>query len=115
MRLRFLALCVVLLSACVSFHGERVYTGVYSEGREVMLFHADGQEDAWGIASGSTLYALRAAAPQGVSRDGLPPPFSVHARIKGVVSSPGRYGHLGMFRREIIITDVIEVLDDDAG
>ena len=116
MRLGILALCFVLLSACASFHGsERVYTGVYAEGLEMMTFRAEGRHETWSVAGGSGVYALQEAAPRIYAADGGPrTPFAVRATIKGELSRRGRYGHVGAFRREITITEVVEVLDNDA-
>lgn len=96
-----------LVAACASpfgATGERQYTGVYAEGTEIMTFHADGEAHPWAVAGGDALYALQAAAPPRAQPwDG----FQIRAVIKGRLSERGRYGHLGMFEREITITDVI--------
>jgi hypothetical protein len=111
--MRFHALALfLLLGACVSpfHHAERVYTGVYAEGMETMTFRAEGRDETWSVASGGGVYTLQNAAPRvHAAERGPREPFSVRATVRGVVSAPGRYGHLGLFPREITITDVVEV------
>lgn len=98
--------CLALFAAaCISPFGtgERRFTGVYVEGREVMVFEPAGTDQSW-AAVGQTS-SLRAALPPGVDPE---PGFRVCATIMGRVSPIGRYGHLGLFSREIEITRVIE-------
>lgn len=116
MRLILLAALSFLLCACASPFGatELRYTGVYAEGLETMTFRADGVDETWSVASGGALYALQSAAPRVDSESGGErAPFNVRATVRGVLSQPGRYGHLGFFRREITITEVVEVLGSD--
>ena len=114
MRLGLLALSFLLLGACVSFdRSERVYTGVYAEGLETMTFRVEGRDDTWSVAGGGGVYTLQNAVPRVYLADGGPrEPFSVRATIRGVVSGPGRYGHVGAFPHEITITEVVEVHAD---
>jgi hypothetical protein len=102
MRITMAAL-MLTLAACATPSGEQRYTGLYSEGLETMTFRAEGRDEHW-VVSGN-YYALQAAAPPRANpQDG----FSVCATIEGRLSERGRYGHLGMFPREIEITRVIE-------
>lgn len=106
MRAMIASLILCLAAACASpgATGERLYTGVYAEGMEIVSFHADGEEGAWAVAGGDGVYALRAAAPPRAQPwDG----FHIRATIRGRLSETGRYGHLGLFTREITITDVV--------
>ena len=116
MRLFLLMMFIpLLLSGCALTPTTQTYTGVYAEGLETMTFHADGQSEPWSVAGGAGVYALQAAVPPIYSAEGGPrAPFRVRATIRGEVSGPGRYGHLGLFRREISITDVVEVSAADA-
>lgn len=105
MRTIIAAAFVTLLTACASPGGEnpRTYSGVYAEGMETMTFRPEGRDEAWAVRSGYE--ALQAAAPPRADpNDG----FRVCATIEGRLSERGRYGHLGMFPREIEITRVIE-------
>jgi hypothetical protein len=105
--MRLLAIILLgLLTACTTplGSGERRFTGEYREGLETMVFQADGGTEAW-AARGPAIYALQAAAPPRAHQyDG----FRIRATIVGRLSPPGRYGHLGMFPREIEIIEVIE-------
>lgn len=102
MRIAITAL-ILSLAACATPQSERRYTGVYSEGLETMTFQAEGRDEHWVVAG--NYYALQTAAPPRANpQDG----FNVCATITGRLSERGRYGHLGMFPREITITEVIE-------
>ncbi|HYD89067.1 MAG TPA: hypothetical protein VEA80_16440 [Vitreimonas sp.] len=103
---------ILSLTACASplSDGGRRYTGVYAEGMETMTFRAEGGDETWAVVSGFA--PLQAAAPPRADpRDG----FSVCATIVGRLSPRGRYGHLGMFPREIEITEVIETRPGPCG
>ncbi len=78
-----------------------------------MTFQADGEAEAWSVAGGAGVYALQAAAPSRYLPEGVRAPFAVRATIRGEVSRPGRYGHLGLFRREITITEVVNAMPPD--
>lgn len=107
-------IAALVLSGCVSGpEPERVYTGLYAEGLETMTFTIDGSEEHW-VATGDGIYALQNSSPREYSADGMRVPFSVRARVVGVLSPPGQYGHLGMFRREISISRLVEVLNAGA-
>jgi hypothetical protein len=103
-----------LLGACALSPPARTYTGIYAEGLETMTFQPEGQNETWAVAGGSGVYALQAAAPHVTSPDGVRAPFRVRATIRGELSRPGRYGHLGFFRRQITITEVLEATPADA-
>jgi hypothetical protein len=93
-----------LVAACTSVGTDnRLYTGVYSEGMETMTFHADGEAQAWSV-TGPAVGALQNAAP---ARQNPWDGFRIRAIVKGELSQPGRYGHLGMYQREITITEVV--------
>lgn len=79
-----------------------------------MTFRPDGQDETWAVAGGGGVYALQAAAQSVVSSEGMRAPFRVRATIRGEVSGPGRYGHLGFFRRQITITEVLGAEPADA-
>lgn len=113
-RLLFSFVFAALLGACAISPATRTYTGIYAEGLESTTFQPDGQDETWAVAGGSGVYALQAAAPRVVSSDGVRAPFRVRATIRGEVSGPGRYGHLGFFRRQITITEVLEAAPADA-
>lgn len=103
---------LVLLAACASPFGasDRRYVGVYSEGLETMTFRADERDEEWSVKG--AFYALQAAAPPRADpTDG----FSVCATVVGRLSPPGRYGHLGLFRRELEVVNVVEARPPPCG
>lgn len=113
-RLLFTFVLAAFLGACAMSPAARTYTGVYAEGLETMTFQPDGQDETWAVAGGEGVYALQAAAHHVTSPDGVRAPFRVRATIRGELSRPGRYGHLGLFRRQITITEVVEATPADA-
>lgn len=113
-RLLFTFVFAALLGACALSPSARTYTGIYAEGLETMTFQPEGQNEMWAVAGGDGVYALQAAASHVTSPDGVRAPFRVRATIRGELSRPGRYGHLGFFRRQITITEVLEATPADA-
>lgn len=108
-------LIAALLGACAMSPAARTYTGVYAEGLETMTFHPDGSDETWAVAGGDGVHSLQVAAPQiYATQSGAHAPFRVRATIRGEVSRPGRYGHLGFFPRQITITEVLEATPVEA-
>ena len=104
MRALIAGLLLCLVAACASLgRAERTYTGVYAEGTEVMTFQADGETQTWSVTGPAVAALQNAAPPRPNPWDG----FQIRAIVRGHLSPPGRYGHLGMFRREITITEVV--------
>lgn len=105
MRSLVAGLALLFVAACISPFGtgERRFTGVYVEGREITAFEPAGIGGTWSAVGNAS--ALRAALPPGVDPA---PGFRVCATIIGRVSPIGRYGHLGLFPREIEIVRVID-------
>ncbi|MBA3968719.1 MAG: hypothetical protein H0X52_01300 [Gemmatimonadetes bacterium] len=113
-RFRHVLVCLVLVaSGCASGAGagpvasvaeakqgsptER-FSGFYEVGWEKEAFRPCGtQEEWWSWSTGKIIEE----DPRGWGRA-----FVV---LEGEVSPPGSYGHLGQYRREIVITRVIEV------
>ncbi len=104
MRALIFGLLSLVAAACTSVGADdRIYTGVYSEGMETMTFQADGEAQVWSV-TGPAVGALQSAAP---ARQNPWDGFQIRAIVKGDLSPPGRYGHLGMYQREITITEVV--------
>ncbi len=92
-----------------------VLVGVFEIGFEHSAFYPDVE-----CAAGSTPYwvswvpeldfAQRIIDETGQHPFAEPfvPPFRV--RVRGVVSEPGNYGHLGQYPREVVVHEVLSVM-----
>jgi|GEM_PF-2562464 len=77
------------------------FTGIYEAGWELETFRPCGTAEEWWTWSTARIVH---DDPRGWGRRLVV--------VEGEVSAPGRYGHLGRYTRQIVITRVIEVLGD---
>ncbi|MHC4502130.1 MAG: hypothetical protein ACYTFI_02410 [Planctomycetota bacterium] len=113
MNKRIAALTIVAVLAAIGLAfsvmpRERTYTGVYTLAMEHQGFRADGNDEEWWVSgdlAGSINMTVAKTLPNG-SRI-----FEGRGRVtlRGIVSSKGRHGHLGMWAREIEVTEVVSV------
>lgn len=92
--------------------GSGTFEGLYLQGFEVSVFTPCGG----GSPSSATGYWLTGSAAFHQRYNELattrgPNGFGpvVHTRFTGTLSAEGRYGHLGVYKREITVTDVKEM------
>jgi hypothetical protein len=101
------------LSLCVACSDDRApnsdvitQTGCYSPGFEGNLFipTPPGNTEAWWVASvpDSLMPQLRALAGSKMDESGH---FKVTLKIRGTLSKPGHYGHLGIASHEVRIVE----------
>lgn len=87
--------------------GGEVYAGHYSTGFEVSAFTECGSGEAWWVRGTADLQVQAKAANDGAAYE------PVFVRVRGTLSEPGTYGHLGAYPRELTVTEVIEVSTAD--
>jgi len=85
---------------------DAVPDGFVSIGFEVSAFRPCDSEEVWWLAGPSDvyeeLYGRYTEIVDGEYEE-------VYARLRGVRSTPGEYGHLGGFKREFRVTGIIEM------
>lgn len=93
---------------CSQSPRERSYSGTYTLAMEHQGFKVDGSNEEWWASGdvGDLNLAVARTLPDG-SRI-----FEGKGKVtlRGIVSSEGRYGHLGMWPRQITVTEVISVV-----
>jgi hypothetical protein len=100
------AFCMCLVAAVagcssapkeVSLAGE-VYRGHFVDGFEVSSFQPCGSAEEWWMDPNDELYrATNYRFSHG----------TVYLEVRGHVSPPGHYGHLGVYRRELTVRRVL--------
>lgn len=102
--LRRLALLTLVLpaAACASMIGgdSEEYQGIYERGFEADAFHPCGTGEAWWVTGGEDLHARYAEVTE---RDYQP----VYVVVRGELSEPGSWGHLGGYDRQIDVEELI--------
>lgn len=93
------------------------YRGHYFFGVEDTFFVACGSTDSWAVEdAGSVISAFINEHRDEFDNEGEPVPTgNVYAQLRGLISSEGRYGHLGHHERALTIQDVTEVRMASAG
>lgn len=103
-RLLMLGLMALVLVGCAGGGDEEdgVYEGFLAFGFETSSFVPCGAEENWWvIPNQQTSDGYTAVSQQ--------PYQAVFARLKGDVSEPGMYGHLGQYDHEFTVREVIEI------
>jgi hypothetical protein len=79
-------------------------------GFEASSFRACGRQDYWWL-SGNLQPIFEVMPPA------EPPTYSraAYARVRGQRSGPGRYGHAGGWRYELVVTEVLDASADTLG
>lgn len=105
MRIALASLLMLALSACATSPATHRYAGVYVYGFEIEAFYSyDGGDPYWVSAEPAAHEALQAPIPHPVDPQAG---ARVVVEVQGVLSQPGRYGHLGAYSRELHVTRVI--------
>lgn len=103
-RLLLAGMLGLLLTACVTPGAAQRYSGTWDWHFETSAFTTDdGRGPYWLAAEGAVWDEIN--APLRTSGSG--PYGRVHLVVEGVLSAPGRYGHLGAYERELRVTRVI--------
>ena len=100
-RLQFLAL-LLSTSACASYDAPKHIRGIYFYNFENAALTPEGQSECWevrGDMSAAELPAEGSGSPWGRSK----------VVVRGVVSEPGKYGHMGTCIRTIDVSEVLSV------
>jgi len=106
---RAIAICIMLILShnILIAAEEKIYEGIYSQGFEYSGFQAMDSEEVWWL-SGKTaeLYKLIQSKKQRVRSPGSIL-GEAHVKLKGKLLTGGRYGHMGRYSKELIVTEVI--------
>ena len=101
---KLLPLLALSTLASASPHPSETFTGHYTVQWEVMAFNPCDSEDAWWVADPGRLSAeVREVLGDSVEYG------TVYARVSGELSEPGRWGHMGRYRRMLSVKEVVEV------
>jgi hypothetical protein len=79
----------------------RIYRGVCTKRWEVSRFQPCGSREEWWITGHVDRIITALTTPDGFTGGTL------YVEVQGSVSSPGRYGHLGAYRRELTVHKVL--------
>jgi hypothetical protein len=106
MRRAFLAgLLGLAVAACATPQSAQRYSGAWEWHFETSAFTTDaGEGPYWLVAEGAAWDQINAP----IRNSGGGPYGSVHLVVEGVLSEPGRYGHLGAYAHELRVTRVLE-------
>ena len=77
------------------------YRGHYKHGFEVYEFTPCGGKEAWSVEGDVGSLVKAVTSPSGRARG------SVYAELRGRLSRPGHWGHLGQYRHEITVESVL--------
>jgi hypothetical protein len=100
------AACLLLalsLAACGG-SASATHRGHFSYGFETSAFRPCNSDEVWwvtGEGANALIEQYGNAAPADYEE--------VYAEVRGQVSEPGSYGHLGAYQRELSVTEVVEV------
>jgi hypothetical protein len=96
------SLALVACASTATEPGAERFAGHYSQGFEVDSFRPCGSAESWWVTEGDDLRArYRALATT--------PYQEVYVELRGHTGSPGRYGHLGAYDRELAAGEVIAI------
>jgi hypothetical protein len=93
-------LLVLPLAAAIGRDEPRVVSGHYTVGWEVQSFQPC-EGGRWWVADPGPLMAAYRDAVEGAYG-------TVFATVRAEVSEPGRFGHLGMYRRAMAVRELVE-------
>ncbi len=96
-----LLIVALVLLGCDSDAKETTWEGSFSAGFEVQAFSPCLSDQQW-WTNGTDLHRRYYAL-------GLAEYEEAYARLRGHLSGPGEYGHMGAYRREFEVTQVLEI------
>lgn len=82
--------------------------GHYSQGFEVDAFRPCGSQESWWVTDGEDLRRRYRELD-------VPPYEPVYVELRGTVGPDGSWGHLGIYRRELAVTEVLVARTATAG
>ena len=105
MKARIIVLSALGLIVCAhsGVASERVFSGRYTVGFETSQFVPCGKDEKWWVTGDlSAINAKMKTSPGGEMQ-------TFFVRVMGSVTPPGRYGHLGAYKRKLTVARVIRV------
>jgi hypothetical protein len=109
-RYAFLALLLALLAACESkapWPSSGVFVGYYTHGFEQSDFKPVGTGERWWLSGNIGVVTNLFVAPSSKELPKVQRP--VYIVVRGTLSAEGRHGHLGGYKRELSVQEVIEI------
>ena len=96
----------LLSAAC----GSRVdlHEGGFVSGFETSAFYPCGSDEQWWVVADSAAWAELHAPSARIDSGGYRT-VTAFVRVRGRVSPPGEYGHVGAYDRELEVSEVLEV------
>lgn len=110
------AAALLLLMAACAANGlpppRDEFRGTYSFGFEVSSFEPCSSGEQWWVLSDEDLHvAYERTVGEGAKYAYVP----VFVRLRGRIGPEGRYGHLGVYQRELTVTEVLEIREARQG
>jgi hypothetical protein len=93
---------LLLVLATTSAPSAGRWSGEYCRGFERNDFQADGQNEKWWVVDKTGKLQTLLPKPLGV------PQGTIRVAVSGELSPVGRYGHLGLYRHQLVVTQVHE-------
>lgn len=91
-----------------------LHAGRYESGFETSAFYPCGSDEQWWVTADSVAWARLHSPPARVDSSGYLEAVAF-VRLRGRVSPPGEYGHVGAYDREIRVGAVMEVTAPEKG
>lgn len=91
-----------------------LHAGRYESGFETSAFYPCGSDEQWWVTADSAAWARLHAPPARIDSAGYLEAVAF-VRLRGRVSPPGEYGHVGAYDRELRVSEVLEVRAPEEG
>lgn len=110
------ALLLVGLVTATAACGSRadLHAGRYESGFEASAFYPCGSDEQWWLTADSASWARLHAPPARIDSGGYRE-ATAFVRVRGRVTGPGEFGHMGAYDRELTVTEVLEVRAPEEG
>ncbi|MGE3143172.1 MAG: hypothetical protein AB7L65_07600 [Hyphomonadaceae bacterium] len=97
---------LAMLAACATPAAPQRWSGIYETQFETSSFSPEGGQERWWVSAADAAAAAQLRAAIAAPAEG-PPWGRAAVTLEGVLSAPGRYGHLGAYERSLEVTRVI--------
>lgn len=101
---------LVLFSCAVTGENsntDKYYRGSYTVGFESSAFSPEGSKERWWLSFAENVDRSKL---QAVMHRTSPRVYKTyHITVRGKVSQKGNYGHMGVYQRRIIVSEIVDV------